>query len=52
MRLSIEPSVTFYILFNFANFDQPGNNLSGILTGTAGSINGTTPAGHLASASA
>ncbi|MGB2891164.1 MAG: carboxypeptidase regulatory-like domain-containing protein [Candidatus Acidiferrales bacterium] len=46
-ELSIEPSVSFYNLFNFANFDQPGNNLSGILTGTAGSINGTTPAGHL-----
>jgi len=40
--LSIEPSVSFYNLFNFANFDIPGNVLSGILTGGAGSINGTT----------
>jgi len=47
-ELSIEPSASFYNLFNFANFDQPGSDLSGILTGTSGSINGTTPAGHLA----
>ena len=40
--LSIEPSVSFYNLFNFANFNIPGNVLSGILTGGVGSINGTT----------
>jgi len=45
--MSIEPSASFYNLFSFANFDQPGNILTGILTGTSGSINGTTPAGHL-----
>lgn len=44
-ELSIEPSVSFYNLFNFANFDIPGNVLSGILTGSAGSANGTTYAG-------
>jgi hypothetical protein len=41
-QLSIEPSVSFYNLFNFANFNIPGNVLSGILTGAPGSINGTT----------
>jgi hypothetical protein len=33
-------------LFNFANFDLPGNMLNGLLTGAAGQINGTTPQGH------
>jgi hypothetical protein len=45
-RLSIQPSVGFYNLFNFANFDLPGNMLNGLLTGGAGQINGTTPQGH------
>ncbi|MGH9745506.1 MAG: TonB-dependent receptor [Candidatus Acidiferrales bacterium] len=40
--ISIEPSVSFYNLFNFANFNIPGNVLTGILTGGAGSANGTT----------
>jgi Carboxypeptidase regulatory-like domain len=44
-ELSIQPSVSFYNLFNFANFNIPGNVLSGILTGGAGSLNGTTFAG-------
>jgi hypothetical protein len=44
-ELSIQPSVSFYNLFNFANFNIPGNVLSGILTGGAGSLNGTTYAG-------
>ena len=39
-----EPSVSFYNLFNFSNFNIPGNVLSGILTGGAGSLNGTTRA--------
>lgn len=43
-ELTIEPSVSFYNLFNFANFNIPGNVLSGILTGGAGSANGTTRA--------
>jgi hypothetical protein len=41
-ELAFEPSVSVYNLFNFANFDIPGNVLSGILTGGAGSANGTT----------
>jgi hypothetical protein len=41
-ELSIQPSVSFYNVFNFANFDIPGNVLSGILTGGVGSVNGTT----------
>ena len=44
-QLSIQPSVGIYNLFNFANFNIPGNVLSGILTGGAGSANGTTYAG-------
>lgn len=45
-RLSLQPSVGFYNLFNFANFDLPGNALNGLLTGAAGQINGTTSIGH------
>ena len=45
-RLSLEPSVGFYNVFNFANFDLPGNALNGFLTGAAGQINGTTSTGH------
>jgi hypothetical protein len=44
--LVLQPSVGFYNLFNFANFDLPGNALNGLLTGAAGQINGTTPIGH------
>lgn len=43
-RFAIAPSVGFYNLFNFANFDLPGNALSGSLTGSSGSINGTSNA--------
>jgi hypothetical protein len=43
-RLTITPSVGFYNLFNFSNFDLPGNALSGSLTGSSGSINGTSNA--------
>jgi hypothetical protein len=45
-RLSVQPSVGFYNLFNFANFDLPGASLNGLLTGAAGQINGTTRAAH------
>lgn len=41
-RLGIEPSVAFFNLPNFANFDLPPNIISGLLTGTPGSLNGTT----------
>jgi Carboxypeptidase regulatory-like domain/TonB dependent receptor len=43
-RLTIEPGVSAYNLFNFANFDLPtatGGLLSGTLSGTQGSLNGT-----------
>ena len=45
-RLSLQPSVGFYNVFNFANFDLPGAALNGLLTGAAGQINGTTRVGH------
>jgi Carboxypeptidase regulatory-like domain len=45
-RLRVQPSVGFYNLFNFANFDLPGMALNGLLTGAAGQINGTTRSGH------
>jgi Carboxypeptidase regulatory-like domain len=44
--LALQPSVGFYNLFNFANFDLPGSTLNGLLTGAAGQINGTTPTRH------
>lgn len=40
-RVSIEPGVFFYNVFNFANFGLPPNTMSGLLNGTPGSINGT-----------
>jgi hypothetical protein len=43
---NLQSSVGFYNLFNFANFDLPGAALNGLLTGSAGQINGTTRAGH------
>jgi hypothetical protein len=45
-KLSVQPSVGFYNLFNFANFDLPGAALDGLLTGAAGQINGTNQVGH------
>ena len=44
--LSLEPSVGFYNLVNFVNFDLPGDALNGLLTGAVGQINGTTREGH------
>jgi hypothetical protein len=44
--LALQPSVGFYNLTNFANFDLPGTALNGLLTGAAGQINGTTRTGH------
>lgn len=46
-RVTIKPSVGFYNLPNFANFDLPTSMMSGLLTGGTGSINGTNYAGHL-----
>jgi hypothetical protein len=45
-KVVVQPSVGFYNLFNFANFDLPGNMLNGLLTGAAGQINGTTSEAH------
>jgi Carboxypeptidase regulatory-like domain/TonB dependent receptor len=42
-RVRIQPMVEVFNLFNFANYDPPGNRLSAFLTGAPGSINGTTP---------
>jgi hypothetical protein len=41
-RFVLEPSISAFNVLNFANFDGPGNRLSGILNGTVGSINGTS----------
>lgn len=40
----LQPSVGFFNIFNFSNFDLPPNTLNGVVNGSAGSINGTTPA--------
>jgi hypothetical protein len=45
-KLVVQPTVGFYNLFNFANFDLPGNALNGLLTGAGGQINGTTSVEH------
>ncbi|MBZ5538365.1 MAG: TonB-dependent receptor [Acidobacteriia bacterium] len=39
---AVEPTVSIFNLFNFANFDSPNNLSSGELNGGAGSPNGTT----------
>lgn len=46
-HLTIEPGVGFYNLFNFTNFDLPPNIISGLLTGSPGSVNGTSPADRI-----
>jgi hypothetical protein len=45
-RLTIKPSVGFYNIGNFANFDLPESMMSGLLTGSTGTINGTDYNGH------
>jgi hypothetical protein len=45
-KLTIQRKVGIYNLFNFANFDLPGNMMNGLLTGTVGQINGTTYSDH------
>ncbi len=47
-KVSIEPSVGFYNLFNFANFDPPSSPLNGLLGGSQGQVNGTTYGGQAA----
>jgi hypothetical protein len=42
-RFSFEPSVGFYNIFNFSNFNLPPTTMNGLLNGPgSGSINGTT----------
>jgi hypothetical protein len=41
-RVVVEPQVGLFNVFNFQNFDPGGNTLSGSLTGTPGTANGTT----------
>lgn len=43
-RFKIEPSISIFNVFNFANFDPPNNKLGGILDGAVGDVNGTTVA--------
>ena len=45
-RVTIKPSIGFFNLPNFVNFDLPQSMLSGSLNGSPGSINGTNYAGH------
>jgi len=41
-NFELRPGVSFFNLFNFANFDGPAAPFSSVLDGTAGSPNGTT----------
>jgi len=42
-RVTLEPSVGFYNLLNFSNFNLPPNTMNGLLFGAgSGAINGTT----------
>jgi hypothetical protein len=41
-RVELRPAVTFFNIFNFANFDGPSAPFSTVLDGTPGSPNGTT----------
>jgi hypothetical protein len=40
-RFVIQPGVSVFNVMNFANFNGPANPLSGVLSGTPGSVNGT-----------
>jgi hypothetical protein len=42
--VTLEPTVSFFNVFNTPNFDSPSSELSGILDGSPGSANGTTAA--------
>src|ERR1700685_3640154 len=45
-RFTIKPSIGFYNLPNFVNFDLPESMMSGLLGGSPGNIHGTTYSGH------
>ncbi len=40
-RVTIEPGLDWFNIFNVANYDLPGDRLTGGLSGTPGSVNGT-----------
>ena len=40
-KVTVEPSISFFNVFNFANFDPPGNTMSGTLYGSPCTVNGT-----------
>jgi len=40
-RVDFQPGVSFFNVLNFANFDGPNLPLTGVLSGTSGSVNGT-----------
>jgi len=43
-KWTFEIAMEWFNLFNIGNYDLPGNTLSSTLSGSAGSINGTTRA--------
>lgn len=45
-KLTVEPNFAAYNVLNFANFDSPSSEMSGSLSGSAGSANGTNYAGQ------
>jgi carboxypeptidase family protein len=47
-RFTISPSVSGFNIFNFVNFDLPTSEMSGLLNGQVGSINGTNYLNHFA----
>ena len=52
-RFTIEPNVSLFNVFNFANFGAPGNQLSGVLNGATGSsLNNASSAGFCGNSSA
>ena len=40
-RVILEPQIALYNVFNFHNYDPGGNVLSGVLSSSAGTVNGT-----------
>jgi hypothetical protein len=46
-RVVLEPQIALFNVFNYQNHDPFGNVLSGVLTGSVGSANGTTAHGPL-----
>ena len=45
-RVTIKPSVGFYNLPNFANFDNPSSMMSGLLTGSPAASTAPTTLGN------